>query len=69
VIRMFYQEHRPPHFDAEYQGEQAMGILSCVVRAEYRGGQSSHLSGSTSRLVSSRRGRSGGSPPPCLERR
>jgi Domain of unknown function (DUF4160) len=23
VIRMFYQEHRPPHFHAEYQGQQA----------------------------------------------
>ena len=23
VIRMFYQEHRPPHFHAEHQGQQA----------------------------------------------
>jgi hypothetical protein len=23
VIRMFYQAHRPPHFHAEYQGQQA----------------------------------------------
>ena len=23
VIRMYYQEHRPPHFHAEYQGQQA----------------------------------------------
>ena len=23
VIRMFYQEHGPPHFHAEYQGQQA----------------------------------------------
>ena len=23
VIRMFYQEHRLPHFHAEYQGQQA----------------------------------------------
>ena len=22
VIRMFFQEHRPPHFHAEYQGQQ-----------------------------------------------
>ncbi|PYV16355.1 MAG: transcriptional regulator [Acidobacteria bacterium] len=23
VIRMFYQEHEPPHFHAEHQGQQA----------------------------------------------
>jgi hypothetical protein len=23
VIRMFYQDHEPPHFHAEYQGQQA----------------------------------------------
>jgi hypothetical protein len=23
VIRMFYQEHEPPHFDVEHQGQQA----------------------------------------------
>jgi hypothetical protein len=23
VIRMFYREHEPPHFHAEYQGQQA----------------------------------------------
>ena len=23
VIRMFYQDHEPPHFHAEHQGEQA----------------------------------------------
>lgn len=23
VIRMFYQEHEPPHFHAEYQGQSA----------------------------------------------
>jgi hypothetical protein len=23
VIRMFYKEHEPPHFHAEYQGQQA----------------------------------------------
>ena len=23
VIRMFFQEHRPPHFHAEHQGQQA----------------------------------------------
>jgi hypothetical protein len=23
VIRMFYQEHEPPHFHAEHQGDQA----------------------------------------------
>jgi hypothetical protein len=23
IIRMFYQEDRPPHFHAEYQGQQA----------------------------------------------
>jgi len=23
VIRMFYQEHEPPHFHAEHRGEQA----------------------------------------------
>lgn len=23
VVRMFYQEHEPPHFHAEYQGQQA----------------------------------------------
>src|SRR5207245_10568712 len=23
VIRMFYQEHEPPHFHAEYQGQQS----------------------------------------------
>ncbi len=23
VIRMFYQDHAPPHFHAEYQGQQA----------------------------------------------
>jgi hypothetical protein len=22
VVRMFYQEHEPPHFHAEYQGQQ-----------------------------------------------
>jgi hypothetical protein len=23
IVRMYYQEHRPPHFHAEYQGQQA----------------------------------------------
>jgi len=23
IIRMFYQEHEPPHFHAEHQGQQA----------------------------------------------
>jgi hypothetical protein len=23
VVRMFYKEHEPPHFHAEYQGQQA----------------------------------------------
>ena len=23
IIRMFYREHEPPHFHAEYQGQQA----------------------------------------------
>jgi len=24
IIRMFYDEHNPPHFHAEYRGEQAV---------------------------------------------
>lgn len=27
VIRMFYQEHEPPHFHAEYQGQQGRFTL------------------------------------------
>lgn len=28
IIRMFYDEHNPPHFHAEYQGKKAVFDLS-----------------------------------------
>jgi len=31
VIRMFYKEHGPPHFHAEYQGQQAKFSLDGAV--------------------------------------
>ena len=33
VIRMFYQEHEPPHFHAEYQGQQATFLVTGEVLA------------------------------------
>ena len=39
VIRMFYREHGPPHFHAEFQGQHATftfdgGILSGNIRSQ-----------------------------------
>jgi hypothetical protein len=33
VVRMFYQEHEPPHFHAEYQGQRATFDFSGRVMA------------------------------------
>jgi uncharacterized protein DUF4160 len=33
VIKMFYNEHEPPHFHAEYQGQRATFDLSGRMRA------------------------------------
>jgi len=33
VVRMFYQEHEPAHFHAEYQGQQATFLLTGEVLA------------------------------------
>ena len=33
VIRMFYQEHEPAHFHAEYQGQQATFLVTGEILA------------------------------------
>jgi hypothetical protein len=33
VIRMYYQEHEPAHFHAEYQGEQATFLVTGEILA------------------------------------
>jgi hypothetical protein len=33
VIRMYYQEHEPAHFHAEYQGQQATFLVTGEVLA------------------------------------
>jgi hypothetical protein len=33
VIRMYYEEHGPAHFHAEYQGEQASFLVSGEILA------------------------------------
>ena len=44
VIRMFYQEHRPPHFHAEYQGQQATFLFSGdILAGEIRSGTARRL--------------------------
>lgn len=35
VIRMFYKEHEPPHFHAEYQGQQAKCNFDGAIVAGY----------------------------------
>ena len=35
VIRMFYQEHEPPHFHAEHQGQQAKCNFAGEIIAGY----------------------------------
>jgi hypothetical protein len=37
VIKMFYDEHNPPHFHAEYQGEKAVfDFLGNILRGHIR---------------------------------
>jgi uncharacterized protein DUF4160 len=44
VIRMFYQEHEPGHFHAEYQGQQATFLFSGETLAgEIRSGTARRL--------------------------
>jgi hypothetical protein len=44
VIRMYYQEHEPAHFHAEYQGQRATFLLSGEVLAgEIRSGTARRL--------------------------
>jgi hypothetical protein len=39
VIRMFYQEHEPPHFHAEHQGDHAQfGLDGTVLAGSLRSG-------------------------------
>jgi hypothetical protein len=39
VIRMFYQEHGPPHFHAEHQGDQAtFGFDGTILAGRMRSG-------------------------------
>jgi hypothetical protein len=33
VVRMYYQEHEPPHFHAEHQGQQATFDFSGTIMA------------------------------------
>jgi hypothetical protein len=44
VIRMYYQEHEPAHFHAEYQGQQATFLLTGEILAgEIRSGTARRL--------------------------
>ena len=44
VVRMFYQEHEPGHFHAEYQGQQATFLFSGELLAgEIRSGTALRL--------------------------
>ena len=44
VVRMFYQEHEPGHFHAEYQGQQATFLFSGELLAgEIRSGTARRL--------------------------
>ena len=44
VIRMFYQEHEPGHFHAEYQGQQATFLFSGdILAGEIRSGTARRL--------------------------
>jgi hypothetical protein len=44
VIRMFFQEHRPPHFHAEYQGQQsAFDFAGEPVAGDLRSGVAKRL--------------------------
>lgn len=44
VIRMFYQEHEPPHFHAEYQGQQAkFDFHGEILAGEMRSGTARRL--------------------------
>lgn len=44
VVRMFYQEHEPGHFHAEYQGQQATFLFSGeVLTGEIRSGTARRL--------------------------
>lgn len=37
IIRMFYQEHEPPHFQAEHQGDRAkVGFDGQILAGELR---------------------------------
>jgi hypothetical protein len=44
VIRMFYQEHEPGHFHAEYQGQQATFLFTGdILAGEIRSGTARRL--------------------------
>jgi hypothetical protein len=44
VIRMFYQDHEPPHFHAEFQGQQAkFGFDGELLAGEIRSGTARRL--------------------------
>jgi len=39
LIRMFYQDHEPPHFHAEYQGDHAkFGFDGVLLAGRFRSG-------------------------------
>jgi hypothetical protein len=44
VIRMFYKEHEPPHFHAEYQGQ----LAKCDLDGEVSAG---HIQSATARAL------------------
>ena len=52
VIRMFYREHEPPHFHADYQGQQGKfnfdGKMRLVLKPLVASSSSGHLSIGTS---------------------
>jgi hypothetical protein len=44
VIRMFFQEHRPPHFHAEHEGQQAaFDFAGELVAGDLRSGVAKRL--------------------------
>jgi hypothetical protein len=44
LIRMFYKEHEPPHFHAEYQGQQAtFGFDGEILAGDLRSGTARRL--------------------------
>lgn len=53
VIRMYYQEHEPAHFHAEYQGQQATFLVTGeILVGAIRSGTARRLSGQPSTVAS-----------------